>query len=85
MLMGFSGSLSTEHIAAFYTGRLANGSMPDKPILIQAGRSPFADRGGDYSYTSLDPDGLTFWTIQEYAGAPTNFPSWGTEFVKIKK
>jgi hypothetical protein len=22
---------------------------------------------GDYSYTSLDPDGVTIWTIQEYA------------------
>ena len=73
MVMGFSGSKATEHIGAFYTGRRANGAQPNKPILIQAGRSYFdLNRWGDYSYTSLDPsDGLTFWTIQEYAETPS--------------
>src|SRR6266404_7803641 len=87
MVMGFSGSRSTEHIGAFYTGRLANGSMPVKPILIQAGRTPFADLWGDYSFTSLDPDGQTFWTVQEYAEVLVSdtTPRWGTEIAKIKK
>ena len=72
MVMGFSGSRDTEHIGAFYPGRRANGAQPNKPILIQAGRSYFDfNRWGDYSYTSLDPnDGLTFWTIQQYAETP---------------
>ncbi len=67
MVMGFSGSRDTEHIGAFYTGRRANGTQPNKPILIQAGRSYFDYFWwGDYSYTSLDPnDGLSFWTIQQ--------------------
>jgi len=38
---------------------------------------------GDYSYTSLDPDGLTIWTIQQYVetsyGLNPLLPNaWGT-------
>jgi hypothetical protein len=76
MVMGFSGSRGTEHIGAFYTGRWANGTTPDKPVLIQSGRAFFPDYfWGNYSYTSLDPNGSTFWTVQEYAG--TSVPGYG--------
>jgi hypothetical protein len=39
--VGFSGSKATEQIGAFFTGRRANGLMPAKPILVQAGRAYF--------------------------------------------
>lgn len=47
-----------------------------------------ANRFGDYSYTSLDPDGLTFWTIQEYAEAQyvnTFQSAWGTRIGAISQ
>jgi starvation-inducible outer membrane lipoprotein len=36
---------------------------------------------GDYSYTSMDPDGLRIWTIQQYAVAGDY---WGTQVTAIK-
>ncbi len=64
----FSGSKATEHIGAFYTGRRANGAQPDRPVLLQAGRSYYDySVWGDYSYTSIDAGDDSFWTIQESA------------------
>jgi hypothetical protein len=87
MVAGFSGSRSAEYIGAFYSGRLANGITSDRPVLIQAGRSHFGEsRWGDYSYTSLDPtDGLSFWTLQEYAeNVPDTPQNFGTWMAKVK-
>ncbi len=45
-----------------------------------------SNRWGDYSVTLVDPvDDLTFWTIQEYAAAPTGGFSgrWGTWWAQI--
>jgi hypothetical protein len=97
MLVGFSGSKAAEHIGAFYTGRLASGVTPARPILIQAGKAYSAPgagqtqqgRWGDYSYTSLDPDGVTFWTVQQFAETPdpqTSDPPgiWGTWITSVK-
>ena len=93
--MGFSGSRGTEHIGAFYTGRLANGSVMDRPVLIQAGRHYFGTFvWGDYSYTSLDPVDGSIWTVQEYAEILTSVDTcqsgticarWGTWVGKINK
>ena len=84
MVMGFSGSKSTEYIGAFFTGRLNNGTWLDKPVLIQAGRAYFnRSEWGDYSSTTLDPSSdLTMWSVQEYAHlAPLD---WGTWIAKIR-
>jgi len=95
MIMGFSGSRGTEYIGAFYTGRLANGSLIDRPVLIQAGRHYFGSLyWGDYSYTSLDPVDGSFWTVQLYAEMlspldpcppQTGCARWGTWVGKINK
>jgi hypothetical protein len=71
------------------TGRLATGAER-APVLGFAGKATFLSASpiwGDYSQTSLDPDGLTFWTIQEYAENP-DMPapavnSWGTRIFSI--
>ena len=66
-------------------GRLANGTPSGSPILIQAGRAAFGDQAGkwgDYSGTSLDPDGISFWSVQEYA--EIGGVAWGTWITKIK-
>jgi hypothetical protein len=57
MAMAFSGSKRNEYIAAFATLRLANGTWPDPPQTLQAGRRQSSGTDlGDYSYTTLDPD-----------------------------
>ena len=85
MVVGFSRSSVNEYIGACYTGRLNNGSSPNAPIQYYAGKDWYGStvnfRWGDYSNTSLDPDGLTIWTIQQYA--ETRFTgtfnlAWGT-------
>ncbi|MCP5526335.1 MAG: hypothetical protein H7A47_05950 [Verrucomicrobiales bacterium] len=99
MVLGFSGSRATEHIGAFFAGRTAGG-LTTKPYLIQAGRAYYASvtktippdsapsvRWGDYSFTSLDPDGSRFWTVQEYAEADAaNEPenAWGTWIMAVQ-
>lgn len=84
---GFSGSSGVEYISAYYTGRLNDGTMQSTPVKYFAGKDYFFSPGnfiwGDYSYTSLDPDGLTFWTIQQYAETryvtvPPSPTAWGT-------
>jgi hypothetical protein len=43
-----------------------------------------SNRWGDYSSTVLDPDGKSFWTIQEYAEKPNSAEClWGTEWCKV--
>ncbi len=90
--MGFSGSMSTQHVGAYYAGRLSTneaGSM-DPPILIKAGEASYTrldgsgrNRWGDYSYTSLDPsDDMSLWTIQEYAES-ISVNIWGTWITRL--
>jgi hypothetical protein len=89
VLIGFSGSRGTEYIGAFFSGRKSNGSF-SKPVLIQSGRGTypaFKTRWGDYSYTSLDPDGQTFWTIQSYVFYAHGEPipgHWGAWITSVK-
>ena len=73
-VIGFSGSGIYDYVSAFYAGR-RNGGAPSQPVRFFAGKDWCDDNGdgvhlmrwGDYSHTSLDPDGLTIWSIQEYA------------------
>jgi hypothetical protein len=90
--LGFSGSSANDYVGAFCTWRLADGSMPAQPVLMQEGKAPYGaggySRWGDYSHTSLDPtDSLTFWTVQEYAEdfAPEDDEEWGTWIGRINR
>jgi len=83
ILVGFSGSSINQNVGAYYTGTLANGTMPNSPIRYFSGIEGFDNqaRWGDFSGTVLDPDGMTFWTIQEYSEMrPPNVTGniWGT-------
>jgi hypothetical protein len=91
MLVGFSGSKATEFIGAFYSGKRGDsGTSSPAPVLIQAGRDYFDDiPWGNYTYTTVDTDRLTFWTIQQYAetrndpmGLPD--PFYGLWIAKVK-
>jgi hypothetical protein len=90
MGIGFSGSSNTNLVSAYYWGKLGNGTSLDVPVCYFPGRTSTnaleTIKGGDYSATSLDPaDGLTIWTIQEYA--ETNSPppgyTWGTAVGRV--
>ena len=57
------------------------------PILLKAGEGTYVKEDGSgrnawgfYSNTSVDPaDGLSFWTIQEYAGTGNHWGTWWDE------
>lgn len=83
LVVGFSGSRTTEYIGAFFRGRKANGTWMVRPNLVQAGRTTYAgNRWGDYSATTIDPTDGSFWTVQEYAD-PVSNETWGTWIVQI--
>ncbi|MFH1746609.1 MAG: dockerin type I domain-containing protein [Planctomycetota bacterium] len=85
VVMGFTGSHSSQYAACYYTGRMSSDPLGEmaEPIMFKEGTGPQnnvdgygRNRWGDYSYTTLDPlDQTTFWTIQEY-GHSTDI--WGT-------
>jgi hypothetical protein len=85
ILLGFSGSSSTNSIAAYYAWRPAGGLGSDPPVLFYEGAGYFgSDRWGDYSFTTVDPiDSTAFWTVQEHATAEPL--DWGTRIGKVKK
>ncbi len=81
--LGFSGSSPTEYIGGYYTMRERSdppGTMRPVALLKEGERTYEYWRWGDYSQTVVDPvDGLTFWTIQEYAaidGPPHDPNHW---------
>lgn len=96
-LIGFTRSDAAMYAQAVFTGRLSShppGSM--LPIdVIKLGLSSYSkffggssNRWGDYSASVVDPsDGITFWSIQEYAamnvGTGTDDGRWGTYWAKV--
>ncbi|OFX22088.1 MAG: hypothetical protein A2033_14385 [Bacteroidetes bacterium GWA2_31_9] len=69
--LAYCKSSSTVYPTLCYTGRLASdplGEMPFTETIAIAGTSSqtSGNRYGDYSHTSLDPDGVTFWHTGEY-------------------
>ena len=80
----FETSGETEYIAVEFTGRSA--SDPPGTMRTPAGYAGVAQtysegRWGDYSGTSLDPDGQTVWVIGEFSKGPD--PTYGTSVAKI--
>jgi hypothetical protein len=82
-VVGFSGASAgasiSDLVGAYYWGKLSNGASSTAPVCYFSARastnSQTAIKGGDYSATTLDPvDGLTIWTIQEYA--ETNYAGY---------
>jgi hypothetical protein len=45
---------------------------------LKLGEGPYEDAAwGDYSATVVDPDDISFWTVQQYAQRPSDGPRWG--------
>jgi hypothetical protein len=88
-LVGYARFSSTEFAGGFYSFRshLDPGSVLEAETTLRAGDATYvktgggtSNRWGDYSNTSVDPiDDTSFWTIQEYAAAPSSHWStwWG--------
>jgi hypothetical protein len=84
MVVGFTGSSSSQYAASYVTGRKSSdASGQTGPVLqIKAGEGGYSDGGnpsrwGDYSLTTVDPtNDLDFWTIQEYARAGNIWGTW---------
>jgi hypothetical protein len=81
--MAYAVSSGTVYPSLRYTGRNPGdplGQMTFSETIAVAGTSSqnFFNRFGDYSHTSLDPDGLTFWHTGEYisGGGKTRIFSW---------
>lgn len=61
----------------YYTGRRSCdplGTLPVTEAVAIAGtgsQTGGVNRVGDYAHTSLDPDGVTFWSTSEYMGGTT--------------
>lgn len=67
----YAKSSSTISPSLCYTGRLASdplGTMTfaEQTVVTGTGAQTGTNRFGDYSHTSLDPDGITFWHTGEY-------------------
>ena len=80
-LIGYTRYSSSEYATVAFSFRTASdppGAMQPGTIFklgesayISAGARSGSNRWGDYSATMVDPaDGLSFWTIQEYASTP---------------
>ena len=81
--MAYAISSPTVYPSLAYTGRLASdplGVFTFSETIAIAGTSSQigVNRFGDYSQTSIDPDGITFWHTGEYysAGKKTRIFSW---------
>ena len=88
IVIGFSGSSSNTLIGAYFWGKLNNGSTSSLLVSYFPGRTSTNSvtwiLAGDYSATTVDPvDGLTFWTIQEYAETNATSYTWGTAFAPV--
>jgi hypothetical protein len=102
--IGFSGSSAAQYASAYYTARrsIDPAGTTQPPSLLKTGEAPYLKTGetfggtgtdnrwGDFSATVVDPtDGVTFWTLQEYAAAPmvvngTPRSMWGTWWGKFR-
>jgi hypothetical protein len=78
--IGFSGSSSREYAGGYYTIVRPPYTAAEPVTLLKSGEDTYfkdfglgTNRWGDLSATVVDPsDGVTFWTIQEYAWTHDN-------------
>lgn len=80
VMIGFSQMSATTYPTAAYAVRSALDAPGTfrAPAILKGGEAAYGNaRWGDYSATVVDPDDLTFWTVQEYAAKPAAGPRWG--------
>ncbi len=77
--LAYAVSSSTTFESLRYTGRNANDplntmTLAEQTVITSNSSQSFTNRFGDYSQTTLDTDGVTFWHTNEYfvGGNPTS-------------
>jgi hypothetical protein len=84
--IGYATSSSSTHPGIRYAGRLETDPPNDlsqgENTLFTGAGSQTGTRWGDYSMTTLDTDGMTFWHANEYYATTTNF-NWSTRIGKF--
>ncbi len=84
MVIGFSGSKSSQHIGAFYGFRASTDAVGTRVTAntLLGGQDYYNNsHWGDYSSTFMDPTNPgVFWTVQAYGAtrAVNNSANWGT-------
>jgi hypothetical protein len=89
--LGYSRSSATLHPDIWFTGRTATdaagtmgGELPIVDQTVATGSQPdTANRWGDYTSMSIDPDGCTFWYTNQYYTLTTRF-AWSTRVASLK-
>ncbi|PYX88352.1 MAG: hypothetical protein DMG67_17395, partial [Acidobacteria bacterium] len=92
-LIGYSRFSATEYAGGFYSfhGHSDPPSILEGETALKLGEASYvktaggtSNRWGDYSNTAVDPtDDTSFWTIQEYAAAPSShWATWWGQFVQ---
>ena len=88
VLIGMAAFSNTIFASGAYAQR-RSGQAFDAPVVFAPGEDTYhvafggtRNRWGDYSATQVDPvNDQDFWTIQEYAGKPTD--TWRTRWTHI--
>ena len=79
-LVGYTKSSASSFPGTWAAGPVVAGSNPAETLLKAGDQtySAFADRWGDYTGMTIDPDGVTFWYLGEYSKTNGNTSAnWG--------
>ena len=84
--IGYATSSPSIHPGIRYAGRLEtdppNNLGQGEAVMFDGAGSQTGNRWGDYSMTTIDTDGMTFWHANEYYATTSNF-NWQTRIGKF--
>ena len=86
--LGFSTSSSAQNPGLAFAGQKAGDNVntmeAQSTIINGPGAQTRANRWGDYSSMSVDPDGCTFWYTNEYLTKNGTYTNWATYIASYK-
>ena len=89
--LGYSRSSSALYPDIYYTGRAPSdqlGAMAGEASIVNqtvatGSQRSTANRWGDYSSMTIDPDGCTFWYVNQYYTVPNSTFGWSTRVASL--
>ncbi len=89
VVVGYGGSSSSSYISAYYSAYGGTSGLVGAPTKLFGG-TDYLYGGGDYNFrwvdysnTSVDPDGLTIWTVQPYAETRVSDSVWNEYATRV--
>jgi hypothetical protein len=78
-----------DYMSLYYAGRLSTDpintlSIAETIVIAGTGYQTGTNRSGDYSQTTIDPDGITFWHTGEYMGGASGASAARTRVYSFK-